>query len=69
MIYGAVNSPLAQPRNLIGGHVLSALVGVTVFKFLPEIPFPPHTEEQHEEIESWNSKLQKLMEIERACSN
>lgn len=37
LIYGAVNSPLAQPRNLIGGHVLSALVGVTVFKFLPEI--------------------------------
>lgn len=37
LIYGAVNSPLAQPRNLIGGHVLSALVGVAVFKFLPEI--------------------------------
>ena len=37
LIYGAVNSPLAQPRNLIGGHILSALVGVTVFKFLPEI--------------------------------
>ncbi|MDP9957410.1 CBS-domain-containing membrane protein [Epilithonimonas hungarica] len=37
LIYGAVNSPLAQPRNLIGGHVLSALIGVTVFKFLPEI--------------------------------
>ena len=37
LVYGAVNSPLAQPRNLIGGHVLSALVGVTIFKFLPEI--------------------------------
>ena len=37
LIYGAVNSPLAQPRNLIGGHVLSALVGVTVFKLLPEM--------------------------------
>lgn len=37
LIYGAVNSPLAQPRNLIGGHVLSALIGVTVFKFLPKI--------------------------------
>ena len=32
LIYGAVNSPLAQPRNLIGGHVFSALVGVTVYK-------------------------------------
>ena len=37
LIYGAVNSPLAQPRNLIGGHVLSALVGVTAYKFLPDI--------------------------------
>ena len=28
LIYGAVKSPLAQPSNLLGGHVLSALVGV-----------------------------------------
>ena len=32
LIYGAVRSPLAQPRNLMGGHVLSALIGVTCFK-------------------------------------
>ena len=32
LVYGAVNSPLAQPRNLIGGHILSALVGVISFK-------------------------------------
>ena len=37
LIYGAINSPLAQPRNLIGGHFLSALVGVTVYKLCPEI--------------------------------
>ena len=24
LIYGAIKSPLAQPRNLLGGHVLSA---------------------------------------------
>src|SRR4051812_44229261 len=35
LIYGIVNSLLAQPRNLIGGHVISALVGVTVAKFSP----------------------------------
>ena len=39
-----------------------------VIKFRPEIPEGPHTEEQHQEIEQWNSKLQKLMEIERARS-
>ncbi|MBF0317130.1 MAG: HPP family protein [Nitrospirae bacterium] len=32
LIYGAIKSPLAQPRNLLGGHVLSALVGVAAYK-------------------------------------
>lgn len=32
LVYGATKSPLAQPRNLIGGHVLSALIGVAAFK-------------------------------------
>lgn len=35
LIYGAPNSPLAQPRNLIGGHVFSALVGVSCALFIP----------------------------------
>ncbi len=39
LIYGAIDSPLAQPRNLIGGHVVSALVGVTVHKFIPAEPW------------------------------
>ena len=34
LLYGAVKSPLAQPRNLLGGHVLSALVGVTSYRLL-----------------------------------
>lgn len=37
LIYGVIQSPLAQPRNLIGGHVVSAIIGVTVFQFLPNI--------------------------------
>ncbi|WP_312343047.1 HPP family protein [Chryseobacterium binzhouense] len=37
LIYGAIQSPLAQPRNLIGGHVLSALAGVTVYQLVPDI--------------------------------
>lgn len=36
LIYGAVESPLAQPRNLLGGHFISALIGVTVYKVFPE---------------------------------
>ncbi len=32
LVYGAIKSPLAQPRNLIGGHLLSAVVGVVAYK-------------------------------------
>ena len=32
LIYGAIKSPLAQPRNLLGGHVISALIGVTAYE-------------------------------------
>lgn len=34
LVYGAVRSPLAQPRNLVGGHIISALVGVTSWQLL-----------------------------------
>jgi len=34
LVYGAIRSPLAQPRNLVGGHVLSALVGVACQQLL-----------------------------------
>ena len=38
LVYGAVRSPLAQPRNLVGGHVVSALVGVTIWKLCQHTP-------------------------------
>jgi CBS-domain-containing membrane protein len=34
LIYGAIKSPLAQPRNLIGGHIISAIIGVACYKLL-----------------------------------
>jgi CBS domain-containing membrane protein len=37
LIYGIINSPFSQPRNLIGGHLLSALIGVTMGKLFPDI--------------------------------
>jgi CBS domain-containing membrane protein len=36
LIYGVINSPMAQPRNLVGGHVICALVGVTLYKLIPD---------------------------------
>jgi CBS-domain-containing membrane protein len=32
LIYGAIKSPLAQPRNFVGGHIISALIAVTMVK-------------------------------------
>ena len=34
LLYAAIDSPLAQPRNLVGGHVVSAVVGVTCYQWL-----------------------------------
>jgi CBS-domain-containing membrane protein len=39
LVYGAVRSPLAQPRNLVGGHMISAVIGVTAWTFLHEYPW------------------------------
>jgi len=39
LIYGAIRSPLAQPRNLVGGHVISAIIGVSCFKLFPSDPW------------------------------
>ena len=40
-----------------------------VIRFIPDVPPEPHTEEDHEEMALWNTRLQKLMEKERARSN
>lgn len=39
LVFGAPRSPLAQPRNLIGGNVVSALVGVLCWKLLHDFPW------------------------------
>jgi len=36
LIYGIIQSPFSQPRNLVGGHLISALIGVTVHKLIPD---------------------------------
>ena len=37
LVYGIIQSPFSQPRNLVGGHLISALIGVTVHKLVPDI--------------------------------
>ena len=39
LIYGAIRSPLAQPRNLLGGHFLSAVIGVSCWKLFHQYPW------------------------------
>lgn len=36
LLYGSPTAPFAQPRFVIGGHFLSAIIGVTVYQLLPE---------------------------------
>ena len=35
ILFALPESPLAQPRNVIGGHILTALVGLLALHFLP----------------------------------
>lgn len=38
LVYGVPSAPLAQPRNVMGGHVLSAFVGVALHELLVRLP-------------------------------
>jgi len=38
LVYDAVRSPVAQPNNLVGGHIISAMVGVTIWKLCQHTP-------------------------------
>lgn len=38
LVFGVFNSPLAQPRNVVGGHVISGLIGVTIYQWLGPEP-------------------------------
>ena len=35
LLYGSPAAPFSQPRYLFGGHILSAIVGVTLYQLLP----------------------------------
>lgn len=39
LAYGAIHSPFAQPRNLVGGHVVSAIAGVACYQLFYAIPW------------------------------
>lgn len=32
VLYAAAHVPMAQPKNVLGGHLISALIGVTVYR-------------------------------------
>ena len=40
-----------------------------LISFKPDAPEPPHSEEDHKEMETYNEKLQQLMSRENASSN
>jgi len=34
LIYGAPQADFSQPRNLVGGHIISAFIGMTIYQFI-----------------------------------
>ncbi|KAF9000902.1 HPP family-domain-containing protein [Cyathus striatus] len=47
LIYGAIEAPLAQPRALVGGHFIGALIGICITKLFHLLP----TEERFSQLE------------------
>jgi CBS-domain-containing membrane protein len=39
LVYAAIKSPLAQPRNLIGGHIIAGIIGVACYKMFGATPW------------------------------
>ncbi len=39
LVFALPHSPLAQPRNVIGGHLISATIGILVFALLGATPW------------------------------
>lgn len=39
LIYGVPDSPLAQPRNVVGGNLIAALVSVVLVHFFGSVPW------------------------------
>lgn len=37
LIFGLPDSPYAQPRNVLGGQLIAAIIGVSIHKIMPDI--------------------------------
>jgi CBS-domain-containing membrane protein len=46
LVYGAIESPLAQPRALLGGHFIASLIGVSITKLFSLL----HNEQRFDEL-------------------
>ena len=46
LIYGSINSPLAQPRAFFGSHLIGALFGISISKLFQLLPPERYTELQ-----------------------
>ena len=37
LLFAALHSPMAQPWSFVGGHLISAVIGITCFKLIPDV--------------------------------
>ncbi|KAF9648348.1 hypothetical protein BDM02DRAFT_3155800 [Thelephora ganbajun] len=59
LIYGAIESPLAQPRALLSGHFIASLIGVCITKLFSLL----HNEQRFEELRWLAGSLSTAMAI------
>ncbi|MGL4739968.1 MAG: HPP family protein [Sarcina sp.] len=38
LVFGVWNAPLSQPRNVIGGHIISSFIGIMIYKLMGNTP-------------------------------
>jgi len=41
LLFAAPRAPFSQPRNLVGGHLISAVAGIACYRYLPDLLFVP----------------------------
>lgn len=59
LIYGAIDGPLSQPRQLLGGHFIGALTGVCISKLFQQLP----TEQRFHELQWLSGALSTALAI------
>jgi len=62
LLFGPIGAPLAQPRSLLGGHTIAAIIGVCITKLFDIMP--PEKADQYRWLSSCLSTAASLVAME-----